>query len=86
MSDLLRLETLCDLYVEKETLNSILEVSGVSYDGGEGRSGYTLKLRPEVAQLNKVKQDILNYSKSLGLVLKESKSARVEDEVKDEWE
>lgn len=85
-SDLLRLETLCDLYVEKDDLNDILALTGLTYDAGEGRNGVQIKIRPEVAQLNKVKADILNYSRSLGLMLKETKHAAANTEEKDEWE
>jgi hypothetical protein len=83
--DLLRLEVLCDLYVEKDRLEQIIEMIGFTYDGGETKVGNIWKLRPEVTQLNKVKQDILNYSKSLGLVLTQSKSSMASSDEVDEW-
>lgn len=67
---LAQLEILCELYVEKETLQEIIDVSGYTYDSEVGRGGGTItRTRPEVDQLNRVRAEIRNYSKMLGLLL-----------------
>ena len=85
-SQLFMLENLCDMYVEKQRLEDILDLTGYTYDAGEGRNGYQIKPRPETALLNRVRAEIRNYHKSLGLAVKETKMelAEMQDE-KDEW-
>ncbi len=65
---LAQLEVLCDLYAEKVQLEEEIKVVGRSYVS-EGRNGHQIKLRPEVGQLNRVRAEIRNYSRMLGLLL-----------------
>lgn len=67
---LAQLEILCELYVEKERLQEIINVSSYTYDSEVGRGGGTItRTRPEVDQLNRTRSEIRNYSKMLGLLL-----------------
>lgn len=67
---LYQLEILCDMYVEMEKLQDILELSGYSYESEVGRGGGTItRIRPELNQLNRTRAEIRNYSKTLGLLL-----------------
>jgi hypothetical protein len=63
-----QLKILCDLSVEYDEIKMTLDLEGRTYSS-EGRNGFQIKIRPEVAQLNRVVSEIRNYSKILGLVL-----------------
>lgn len=81
---LAHLEILCKLYVELEKLEGIVERKGYTYRV-ESRQGAQIKTRPEVVQLNHTRQDILRYSKMLGLMLVKDQQMKKDDEAKDEW-
>lgn len=75
-----QLEILCDLYVEYAELMNILEVVGQTFVTTDGRNGTQLKQRPEVNQLNRVRSEIRNYSKHLGLLLVKDSDTGGDDE------
>jgi hypothetical protein len=82
-SHLQQLRVLCDLYVEYDQLQAIIELEGRTY-WSAGRNGDQLKLRPEVGQLNRVLSEIRNYSKMLGFLLyKDTAINEAEDEDED---
>jgi len=78
-SHLLQLRVLCDLSVEYDELQDILTLQGRTFES-EGRNGFQIKIRPEVAQLNRVVTEIRNYSKILGLVLAKDTTSTKEEE------
>jgi len=81
---LYQLEILCDLYVEYEKLQDLVEIKGYSFISDGGRNGPQEKISVEVTQLNRCRADILAYSKHLGLLL--VKDSDIESEgTKDEW-
>lgn len=83
-SHLQQLRILCDLSVEYDELQEILDLEGRTYIS-DGRNGQQIKLRPEVQQMNRCVSEIRNYSKILGLVLfKDTKTNDNED--KNEFE
>ena len=63
-----QLRILCDLYVELDELQTIIDLEGRTYVS-EGRNGIQIKIRPEVSEKNRVVSEIRNYSKMLGLIL-----------------
>ncbi len=78
-SHLLQLKILCDLCVEYEDIRASLEFSGQTYES-MGRNGLQIKMKPEVAQKDRIVSDIRAYCKALGLVLaKDTKSSKEED-------
>lgn len=81
-----QLEILCNLYVELEKLNAIIDVIGYTYESEKDRGGGTISRScPEVGIRKNVLSEIRNYSKMLGLLLvKDSdfSNDRPEDE---EW-
>lgn len=78
-----QLRILCDLSVEYDELQDIIEMEGMTYES-HGRNGMQIKMRPEIAQKSKVITEIRNYSKHLGLVLyKDTKTT--EDETVPEF-
>ena len=82
-SHLQQLRVLCDLSVEYDQLQEIIDIEGRTYES-IGRNGNQIKLRPEIQQLNKVISEIRSYSKMLGLVLyKDTKTN--DDEEEDEF-
>jgi hypothetical protein len=85
---LYQLEILCDLYVDLEKLNEIIDVLGYSYESEVARGGGTIsRLRPEVQQRNKVLAEIRSYSRILGLLLQKDSELNTDDEgLKDEWD
>lgn len=84
-SHLQQLRLLCDLYVEYDQMQAIIDLEGRTY-WSTGRNGDQLKLRPEVQQLNRVVSEIRNYSKMLGLLLyKDTKTNDVPEEDEDEF-
>lgn len=79
-SHLQQLRVLCDLSVEYDELQEIIDIEGRTYLS-VGRNGDQLKLRPEVQQMNRTVTEIRNYSKMLGLVLyKDTKTNETEEE------
>lgn len=79
------LEILCDLYVELDNLNKFLRTNGMSYRvitvAGENRRNY-----PELAQRDKVRGQIQQYSRHLDLFPKKDKSSRgMDDDEDSEW-
>lgn len=83
---LYQLEILCDLHVEYNKLQSIIDVAGYTYWTEGGRNGPQQKVSPEVTQLNKCRGEIRNYCRMLGIALvKDTGSSATEDE-KNEWE
>lgn len=81
-SHLQQLRVLCDLSVEYDELQDILTLQGRTFES-EGRNGFQIKIRPEVAQLNRVVTEIRNYSKILGLVLAKDTTSTKEEEPND---
>jgi phage terminase small subunit len=77
------LRVLCDLYVDYDQLQAIIDLEGRTY-WSAGRNGDQLKLRPEVQQMNRVLSDIRNYSKMLGLLLVKDTQTN-DDEEEDEY-
>jgi len=80
------LEILCDLYAELEALNKFLRMNGMSFEvimvNGKSRRMY-----PEVAQRDKVRAQIQQYSRFLDLFPKKDKSSRGMDPGEDsEWD
>ena len=67
-SHLQQLKILCDLSVEYDHLQTIIDLEGRTYLS-TGRNGDQIKLRPEIQQINRCVAEIRNYSKHLGLVL-----------------
>lgn len=63
-----QLRLLCDLYVEYENLEFLVKKHGYTYLS-VGRNGDQIKMRPEPLQMNRVRSEIRNYSKILGLLL-----------------
>lgn len=68
-----QLEILCDLHQEYEEISKLVSKIGYSYKS-IGRNGTQFKVRPEVQQLNRLRADIRNYSKTLGLLLSRDKT------------
>jgi len=83
-SHLQQLRILCDLLVDYDQMQAIIEMEGRTY-WSTGRNGDQLKLRPEVQQLNKVISEIRNYSKMLGLMLYKDTKTNGEPEVDDDF-
>jgi hypothetical protein len=78
-----QLKILCGLFVEYDYLMNVIREEGYTYQS-EGRNGFQIKPKPEVAQLNRTRAEIANYSKMLNLVLhKDKPTPKVEE---DEWE
>jgi hypothetical protein len=69
------LRVLCDLYVEYEEFSKVLRTEGRTYDQ-INKFGKIIQLRPEVAQLERVKQSIQNYTKMLDLAPKKEKDMK----------
>lgn len=83
-SHLQQLRILCDLSVEYDELQEIIDLEGRTYMS-TGRNGEQIKLRPEIQQLNRCVTEIRNYSKILGLLLVKDTKFN-EDEEKNEFE
>lgn len=80
-----QLQLLCDLYVEAEKLQSIIDRKGYTYES-DGRGGFQIKPRPEVQLLNRSRAEIRSYSKMLGLLLYKDKEFTDPDEKEESWE
>lgn len=83
--NLLQLEILCDLYVQKRDLDEIIEYEGYTIIS-DGRNGVQEKVRPEVVLRNRIISDIALYSKSLGFQLQKDLETIPPEEETDEWE
>lgn len=82
-----QLKILCSLYEEYELLMALVEVEGYSYYSEGGRNGPQKRITPEVAQLNRTRTEIRNYSKTLGLLLvKDTDFSGKGKEDEGEWE
>lgn len=80
---LLQLQTLCELYVEKNYLKNLIMAEGRTYRVNT-RDGDQHKPRPELIMLNNVIDDIREYTKMLGLLLYKDTKVK-EEEKEDEW-
>lgn len=78
------LEILCDLYVEYEQLTTVIRTQGQTYKS-VSRLGETIKIRPEVLQLEKCKANLRSYTKQLDLFPKKDHVDESGGE-KDEWD
>jgi hypothetical protein len=79
-----QLEVLCNLYMEMHKLEDYIAKEGYTYCS-DGRNGYQEKIRPEVAQLNRVRSEIRAYSRMLGLLLVKDAPSKEENE-DSEWD
>jgi hypothetical protein len=73
------LETLCTLYQDQRNLESVLELTGMTYSPGKGRNGEQLRMRPEVQQLNITRNLIHKYTAMLDLGINTDKFKRHSD-------
>jgi hypothetical protein len=82
---LLQLAVLCDLYVQKDTLDNVINTEGYSYISAGTHGASVERVRPEVRLLNAVVDDIKDYTKMLGLLLYKDTSTKPEEGEQD-WE
>lgn len=82
-SHLFQLELLCDLYAEYSDLGKIIRTEGRTYHS-MGRQGEQIKMRPEVAQMNRILDMIYKYSRALQLTISADGYAG-KDAEEDEW-
>ena len=82
---LFQVATLCGLYVEKDALEEIIQQEGAFYFTTGGRNGDVHKQRPEVDRLSTVTNQILYFTKALGLVLHKDTQTKLND-AEEEWE
>lgn len=78
LGHLRQLEILCDLHEEYEKITTLVGKLGYSYKSN-GRQGIQHKIRPEVQQLNRLRSDIRNYSRTLGLLLMKDKNLTTDE-------
>lgn len=78
------LEILCDLYVEYEELSAVIRIEGRTYET-ISRFGKLVKLRPEVAQIEKAQKSIQSYTNLLGLFPKKDHSTENSDPESGSW-
>lgn len=78
-SHLMQLRVLCDMCVELDELQELIDMEGRTYES-HGRNGTQIKMRPEVQEKNKLITEIRNYSKILGLVLVKDTKMKEEEE------
>lgn len=79
-----QLEELCHLYVEAAELREYLKENGRSYTTTSPQ-GNVEKLRPEVAQLNRVRSEVRNYNKILGILLFKDSNTVGKKQKEEEW-
>ena len=79
-----QLSILCDLYQDYNTFTEYLRTKGYTYES-DGRYGEAHKPYPEVAMREKALSEIRQYTKILGIALKEDRKMNTKDEV-DEWD
>lgn len=83
---LLQLEQLVDMYVEVKRVEALISFIGLTSDTVDRHGIKTTKLRPELNHLQKLRAEIRNYSKHLGLLLvKDSSSGDPDEEEKDDF-
>ena len=83
-SDLLLLEMLVDMYIEKRQVEKVLNKHGHTYMSGE--HGDICKPRPEVNILAKLRTEIRNYHKALGIGNRPfADAAMTSQQEQDEW-
>jgi hypothetical protein len=75
---------LCGMHKEYKKLMDVIEVTGHTYMSESGRYGQVLKKYPEVEQINIIRNQILAYTKMLGLMLVKDISPSDSKEA-DEW-
>lgn len=80
-----QLTVLCLLFCEHDELIEDIKVSGRTYIS-EGRNGEQVKVHPNVTQLNRVRSNILVYTKALGITLIKDTAPSNKDKNKSEWE
>jgi hypothetical protein len=78
------LKMLCDAHIEYERLSQFIRVHGETYESG-GRNGYVVRVYPQVAARNKVKTDIMVYSRRLGIDAGKDQSVVPPKEKQSEW-
>jgi phage terminase small subunit len=78
------LEILCDLYVEYDELQETIRCEGRTYEC-ISRHGKSIKLRPEVSQLERCKANISSFTLRLGLFPKKDHSTQDAESEKDSW-
>lgn len=76
------LEVLCDLYVEYEDLERTIRTQGRTYKSVT-RFGDSWHMHPAVAQLDRVRGNIRNYTKQLDLFPKKDNSSEADGEEED---
>lgn len=86
MGHLEPLRILCLLYIEYHDLCKIIKSEGYLYENDGGRNGSQLKPNPCVAIRDKTLAEIRQYSKLLGLILKEDKEVNGKEKEEDEWQ
>lgn len=79
-----QLKVLCDLFVEHDEYIEYFETHDRTYIS-VGRNGDQIKVHPLMSQLNRVRAEIRNYTKALGIVLFKDTDTGEEEE-KDEWD
>jgi len=77
------LEILCDFYTEYEELSKVIRTSGRTYES-VSRLGTTIKIRPEVLQLEKCQANIRAYTRMLDLFPKKDANTGSDGE-DDDW-
>lgn len=77
-----QLKILCKLYKDEQALADIIDIEGYTFSS-EGRNGFQVRPRPEVAQLKNIRSQIKDYSKMLGIVLTEDK--KLKEDPDDDW-
>lgn len=82
---LFQLEILCSLHKEHKKLQDTLDITGYTYMSEGGRNGQIMKPYPEVTQMNSVRNQIIIYTKMLGLTLVKDTSPSESKEA-NEWE
>lgn len=82
------LEILCSLYQDEHEISDIIELVGRTFENTGGRNGTQIRPRPEVAQLNIVRNQIKSYSHLLGIGLskKEGKLNDTSEGTSESWD
>ena len=84
---LVHLKIYCGMLCQADSLETILDESGHTWESEGGRNGPQVKLRPESATYLNVIKEIRQYSVMLGLTLvKDTKMTNDQDEAKDSKE
>ena len=78
---LAQLEVLCDLFVEYANLRDVVDMTGHTYKTPDG----LVKQYPEVPQMNACRNQIVYYTRMLGLLLTKDTTEAEEPTEKVEW-